>query len=617
MTGRIRDADIAEVRSRVRIDEVIAEHVTLRPAGGGSYKGLCPFHDERSPSFHVTPSKGLYHCFGCQAGGDAITFLMNLQGLTFAEAVEKLASRTGVQLRYEGGGTAPNQDRGQRARLIAANQAAAQWYAERLLSDQGARARGLLASRGFDEQALQHFGVGYAPDSWDGLISALRAQGYGSETLLAAGLVSQGTRGSYDRFRGRLIWPIRDLGGDVVGFGARRLDDNSDSPKYLNTPETVLYKKSQVLYGLDLARKTISKSQQVVVVEGYTDVMAAHLAGVTNAVATCGTAFAAEHIAVLRRILLDDGTSQGQVVFTFDSDAAGQQAALRAFESDQQFLTATYVAVEPSGLDPADLRLAHGDQAVRDLIERRVPLFEFALRSAIAGVDITTVEGRTAGMRKVVPIIAGIRDLAIRPEYARVAAGWLGLPEETLAAQVRAGTRPRARGPGEPDKGTAASTDLPPGLEREVLRAVLHCPTAVHAWLETVEPSALDHVEYRAVYTTLLAVGEIGDQESEPEWIQRVLAGAPDDRQRRTIRALATEPMPISGTDPDSQARYAVSLLARLYDRDAARRMDAVTAALAQPEATRNPDRRRQLQHEYRDLANLRQQLQPMLTAEG
>ena len=439
MTGRIRDEDIAEVRARTRIDEVVSEHVTLRPAGGGSLKGLCPFHDERSPSFHVTPSKGLYHCFGCQAGGDAITFLTELEGLSFTEAVEKLAARAGLQLRYEEGGSAPQRDRGERARLLGANRRAADFFAEQLAAPGGAEARELLAERGFDADALAAFGVGFAPDSWNALIDHLRRAGVDQQAMLAAGLVAQGSRGTYDRFRGRIMWPIRDLSGDVVGFGARRMGEDKDSPKYLNTPETPLYKKSQVLYGLDLARRTIAKTQQVIVVEGYTDVMAAHLAGVTNAVATCGTAFGEGHISVLRRLLLDEVGSRGQVIFTFDSDEAGRRAALRAFENDQRFLTSTYVAVDPHGLDPADLRQHHGDEAVRGLVERRVPLFEFALRSAIEGVDVSTVEGRTAGMRAVVPIIAGIRDSAVRPEYARVAAGWLGLPEETVLSAVRRG----------------------------------------------------------------------------------------------------------------------------------------------------------------------------------
>jgi DNA primase len=620
MTGRIRAEDIAEVRARVRIDEVIGEHVTLKSAGGGSLKGLCPFHDERSPSFHVTPSKGLYHCFGCQAGGDAIAFLMQLQGLSFAEAVERLAGRAGVQLRYEEGGGPADREVGQRARLVAANAAAARLYRAGFLAGQGDAARQLMARRGFDDAACEAFSVGYAPGGWDGLTKQLRREGFEEEVLLAAGLVVRGNRGVYDRFRDRLIWPIRDLTGDVVGFGARRMNDEQDGPKYLNTPETLLYKKSQVLYGIDLARKTIARSQQVVVVEGYTDVMAAHLAGATNAVATCGTAFGAEHIGVLRRLLLDDAGSRGEVIFTFDSDAAGQKAALRAFDSDQQFATATYVAVEPSGLDPADLRLKHGDQAVRDLIASRVPLFEFALRSAVAGVDVSTAEGRLAGLRRAAPIIAGIRDRSLRPEYARIAAGWLGLPESTVTAELRNQRGGRGGAPVERRPGGG----LPAGLERDALRGILALPVEAGPWLASVEPSAFDVADYRRCYELLVEVGAPLDDESPAAWLERVLQGAPDDGTRRLLRALAVEPMPmLSGGGDASDAadeptvRYVVSLLARLLDRDAARRLDSLTARLSQPAAAASDAVRRDLQEQYRAVAALRQQLSPFITSEA
>ena len=347
MAGRIRDDDIALVRERAKIDEVVREYVSLKSAGGGSLKGLCPFHDERSPSFHVTPHRGMWYCFGCGEGGDVLSFLQKIDHLSFAEAVEKLAARTGVELRYVDGGAAINRQQGQRTRLVEAHKLAAEFYVERLAGQEAAIGRDFLTGRGFDAEAAAHFGVGFAPKSWDQLTTHLRQKGFTDVELLAGGLVSQGNRGVYDRFRGRLVWPIRDLGGDVIGFGARKLFDDDDGPKYLNTPESPIYKKSQVLYGIDLSRREISKSQQAVIVEGYTDVMACHLAGLTTAVATCGTSFGTEHIKVLRRLLMDDDQMKGNVIFTFDGDAAGQKAALRAFEEDQRFVTQTFVAVEP------------------------------------------------------------------------------------------------------------------------------------------------------------------------------------------------------------------------------------------------------------------------------
>ena len=397
--ARIRDEDVGLVRERARIDEVVRDYVSLRSAGGGSLKGLCPFHDEKSPSFHVTPAKGFWHCFGCQEGGDVISFVRKIDALAFNEAVEKLAAKYGIHLRYEEGSAAPNRQQGQRQRLLDAHSAAAAFYAAQLTSPEAQIGRAFLEGRGFDAAAARHFGVGFAPKGWDRLLTHLRGLGFSQEELLTGGLMSQGSRGVYDRFRGRLVWPIRDLSGAVIGFGARRLFDDDDGPKYLNTPETPIYKKSQVLYGIDLARRDIAKQQQVVIVEGYTDVMACHLAGVTNAVATCGTAFGGEHIKVLRRLLADDDAFAGQVIFTFDGDAAGRKAALRAFEDDQKFVASTYVAVEPNGLDPCELRQASGDAAVRQLIASRTPMFEFAIRSSLGEFDLDTAEGRVAAVR--------------------------------------------------------------------------------------------------------------------------------------------------------------------------------------------------------------------------
>jgi len=618
MAGRIVDADIAEVRARTRIDEVISEHVTLKPAGGGSLKGLCPFHDERSPSFHVTPSKGLYHCFGCQAGGDAFTFLIEVEGLSFAEAVEKLAARSGVTVRYQEGGPALDRDRGQRTRLVAANQAALEFYREQMSSGAGEQARAILSERGFDEQSLVDFEVGYAPAGWHPLGDHLRGRGIPADDMLAAGLVTQGQRGTYDRFRNRIVWPIHELSGDVVGFGARRIDDTEDSPKYLNTPETPLYKKSHVLYGLDRARRSIAKSQQVVVVEGYTDVMAAHLAGVDNAVATCGTAFGDGHVTILRRLLMDDETGQGQVVFTFDSDEAGRKAALRAFDTDQRFAARTLVAVDSSGLDPADLRVQHGDQAVRDLLERKVPLFEFVLRDRVGKVDVRSPEGRTAGLRAVSPILAGIRDPGLRPEYTRAVAGWLGLPETTVVGAVSSQSR-RDRREGRAASRSAAraaeSTSSGPAedpLERSTLRALLQAPHEAGEWLTLLEESAFDVESYRSIVSVLTVTGPPKERETAAAWAERLMNGAPDDTCRVAIRALLVEPNPI----PEVTSRYVVSLVAAMLDRDAARRQRGVLADL---NGSRDLDDegRRVFQQEWRALADYRMGLRDHMTGEG
>ncbi|NEA26237.1 DNA primase, partial [Actinomadura bangladeshensis] len=431
MAGRIRNEDIALVRERASIDAVIGEYLQLRSAGGGNLKGLCPFHDEKSPSFNVTPSRGLYFCFGCEAGGDVIKFVQEIEHLSFSEAVERLAAQAGIQLRYEeGGGRGPRQDGGQRARLIEAHKAAAEYYAGNLASPEGAIGRKFLSERGFEAADAARFGVGFAPREWEGLVRHLRGRGFADRDIVAGGLAKEGRRGPMDRFRGRLMWPIRDLSGDVIGFGARRLYEDDDGPKYLNTPESPLFHKSSVLYGADLAKKEIARRRQAVVVEGYTDVMACHLAGVPTAIATCGTAFGDDHIKVLRRLLMDQDEFRGEVIFTFDGDAAGRKAALRAFDDEQKFVSQTFVAVQPDGLDPCDLRIRHGDAAVRDLVASRLPLFEFAVRSAIEQHDLDTVEGRLAALDAAAPVVAAIKDRSRRHMYAVNLDRWVGVMDE-------------------------------------------------------------------------------------------------------------------------------------------------------------------------------------------
>ena len=601
MAGRIRDEDIVLVREKAAIDEVVRDYVTLKAAGGGSLKGLCPFHDERSPSFNVNPAKGAWYCFGCGEGGDVIGFLRKVDHLSFTEAIEKLAGRYGVTLRYAEGSSAPGRQSGQRSRLVEANKAAAAFYVERLASPEAEIGRRFLTERGFDPDAATHFGVGYAPKGWDALLLHLRGKGFTDDQLADGGLVARGgQRGIYDRFRGRLVWPIRDTSGDVVGFGARKLYEDDDGPKYLNTPETPLYKKSQVLYGIDLARKEIAKHQQAVIVEGYTDVMAAHLSGVETAVATCGTAFGSEHVKVLRRLIADDST--GQVVFTFDGDAAGRKAALRAFGEDQKFTSQTFVAIEPGGMDPCELRIAHGPEAVRELVDRRVPLFEFAIRAALADHDLDRAEGRVGGLRAAAPVVAGIRDQALRPEYTRLLAGWLGLPVEevshAVAAAGRAQPAPTARRL-DPDAPTVAQEvgavprlprpdprDKVASVEREALKVALQAPQYAGSWVDALETPAFRSPAYIAVHRAVVDAGGAAAGLTDRAWLDAVLAACPDDAVRAVVHELAVDPLPIDEVD----TRYAQSVIARLLEIDASRRITDLKARLQRIEPSTDPD---------------------------
>jgi DNA primase len=600
VAGRIRDEDVVLVREKARIDEVIRDYVTLKSAGGGSLKGLCPFHDERSPSFNVSPAKGAWYCFGCGEGGDVIGFLRKIDHLSFTESVEKLAGRYGVTLRYAEGGAAPGRQAGNRSRLVDAHRSAAEFYVERLASPEAEIGRTFLTERGFDRDAAAHFGVGYAPTGWDVLITHLRGKGFSDDEIVAGGLaVRGGQRGLYDRFRGRLVWPIRDLSGDVVGFGARKLRDDDDGPKYLTSPETPLYKKGHVLYGIDLARREIAKQKQAVVVEGYTDVMAAHLSGVETAVATCGTAFGTDHISVLRRLLMDEGVFTGSVVFTFDGDAAGQKAALRAFGEDQRFTAQTFVAVEPSGMDPCELRLAKGPEAVKALVDSRVPLFQFAIKAALAEHDLDRAEGRIAGLRAAAPVVAGIRDQALRPEYTRLLAGWLGLPVEEVANAVAAAGRAQpARRTPEPDAAVAVDPSAPPRLprpdprdklasvERETLKVCLQIPQVAGSWVDALETEAFRSPAYIAVHRAIVDAGGAATGLTDRAWLDAVLAACPDDAVRAVVHELAVDPLP---TDEPDQ-RYAHSVIARLLEIDASRRITDLKARLQRIEPATDPD---------------------------
>ncbi|HEY5186276.1 MAG TPA: DNA primase [Actinomycetes bacterium] len=607
MAGRIRDEDIALVRERARIDEVVGEHVQLRNAGGGSLKGLCPFHDEKSPSFHVTPARGLYYCFGCGAGGDVIGFVQKVEHLTFAEAVERLAAKYNVQLRYTEGGSTPNRQQGQRTRLVAAHEAAKGFFIDQLATNPEAEtARQFLAERGFDAAVAAHFGVGYAPKGWDALLRHLRSKGFSDAELLTGGLLSQGQRGMYDRFRGRLMWPIHDVTGDVVGFGARRLFDDDSGPKYLNTPETPLYKKSQVLFGIDLAKKEIAKRQQAVVVEGYTDVMACHVAGVETAVATCGTSFGDEHVKILRRFLMDQDEFRGEVVFTFDGDAAGQKAAVRAFAEDQKFMTQLFVAVEPSGLDPCDLWQVKGPEAVRELVARRVPLSEFVIRTELRKHDLAVPEGRVAALRSAAPIVAQIKDHSLRPELARSLAGWLGMEVEPVLAAVAAAGRGAARPAEQPQPARDTTRPHPDDrdllVDREALKLGLQHPALIGPSLDALEPAAFAHPAYVAVKRALDdAGGMVAAGGGGEAWVAAVREAAANDAVRSVVTELAVEPTRVDG-DPDD--RYAAEQVARLQERQLTRRVVELKSRLQRI----NPEESEEYNKVFGELIALEQQ---------
>ena len=574
MAGRINEEDIAAVRDRARIEEIVGSYVTLRSTGG-TMKGLCPFHDEKTPSFQVTPSRGYWYCFGaCAEGGDVIDFMRKIDNLSFVEAVERLADRVGIQLRYTDD-AGPRLEAGARTRLAEALRVAADFFAENLNSPDALVARQFLSERGFDREAAERFQVGFAPRDGRALMHHLRGHGFSDVEMVSAGLARES---GWDFFQGRAMWPIRDSGRQVLGFGARRLFDDDRIPaKYINTPETLLYKKSQVLYGLEHARTAISKKSQAVVVEGYTDVMAAHLSGVDTAVASCGTAFGDDHARLLRRLMGNHDAFRGEVIFTFDGDEAGQAAALKVFAGDQNFVTQTYVALEPTGLDPCDLRLQRGDAAVRELIARRIPLYRFVMNNILKQHDLDRVDGRVAALRSAAPLVASIRDNALVSGYARELAGLLGMDIDEVRAEVmraaaKAGRRPamgrsastEAQYATEPEAGPALPLLPSPSdrllvTERQTAKLLIQNPDLFPDGWDGLTTTDFTHPAYAAVFAAVeKAAVELGGTKVTPdtEWVHRVSEACEADEIRSLVASLAVEPLPVQG---EVTARYVIA----------------------------------------------------------
>ncbi len=619
MAGRIRDEDIQLVRERSAIDEVAGEYLQLRNAGGGSLKGLCPFHEEKTPSFNVTPARGLWYCFSCSEGGDVIKFVQKIDSLNFAEAIERLAARAGIELRYEQGGHVPGQEQSQRRRLLQAHRMAADFYSERVSGAGAAAARAFLSERGFEPADAARFGVGYAPAEWDALTRHLRGRGFTEAELLLGGLAKEGRHGPIDRFHDRLVWPIRDLGGDVIAFGARKLSADDQGPKYLNTPETMLFKKSSVLYGADLAKREIAKRRQAVIVEGYTDVMACHLAGIPTAVATSGTSFGDGHIKILRRLLVDADWNLGEVIFTFDGDAAGHRAALRAFDMEARFVTQTFVAVQKDGLDPCDLRVKQGDAAVRDLIASRVPLYEFAIRREVeqydpdtgGRYDPNTADGRLSGLDAAARLIARIKDEGSRKVYAVLVDRWLGLMDENLVLSrinehmqkgrrqagaakrgdmVPAPRRSRGEIPGtsegHPDGRAGRQenrynpADPVTKVEREALKFGIQRPALCGPAFDALGAASFSVPVHGSVFELIASCGGTAAADGGREWAERLRAAAPDDRARGFVTQLAVEQLLAPRADGEADARYADAVLARVEELAVSREIAAIKSRL-------------------------------------
>lgn len=583
MAGRVKQSDIEELKAKLDLVEVVSAYVSLKPASAGSFKGLCPFHSEKSPSFNVRSSPAFYHCFGCGAGGDVYKFVQEIEHVGFTEAIEKLAERSGFTLTYEDGG---NQETSGRARLLLANNAAATFYQSQLQTPEGETGFKFLLSRGFDAKAIEQFGIGYAPKGWQSLLEQLKKQGFSLEELVTAGLAMPSEKGGYDRFRGRVLWPIRDANGQVLGFGARKLYEEDQGPKYLNTPETPVYHKGSVLYGLDFARKEIIKRKEIVVVEGYTDVMACHLAGFPNAVATCGTAFGEDHIKLINRLF---GTSDepASVVFTFDPDAAGQKAALRMYSDTSKFNALTFVASGPDGLDPSDLRQQRGDAAIGQMLEARKPLFEFVIRHRIAKFSLADLDSRAAAARAAAPVVAEIVDPALRAGYTRQLADWVSLDISEVSQLVSQVGRSQVVERVAPLRAAAKPVQDSPAskFERQVLEVLVQAPKAFDGdKLARIVGAGFQSSSYQLVAD---AANRISQNLGSPDWVNQ-LANQLSGEELDLLRALALAPLPAS-TAAEIE-RYAKGVVAGAMLQALAREKTDLLAALKRIDMSNQAD---------------------------
>lgn len=599
MAGRINDEDIQTLKERLDIVDVVQPYTALKRSGGG-FMGRCPFHDEKSASFSVQQQRGFYHCFGCGVGGDAISFVQEIEGLSFAEAVERLARQFGVTLRYEQLRPGQKKALGRRTRMLELTAAAYDFYRAQLAAPTGQVARDYLTSRHVPPGAWQVFGIGWAPDAWTDLTDHLTEKGASAEDLVQAGLASQGRNGPIDRFRARVLFSIRDArGNDVVAFGGRILPQgpintktDGTAPKYINSSKSDIYDKSTTLYGLHLARREIVKQREVLIVEGYMDVIALHLAGVTNAVAPCGTALTQDHFNVIKRL-------DARVTLSLDADTAGFDAAERARErAATADVTDLGVLVLPTGQDPADLVESGGVEAVHQALNARKTAVEFQIEHLLRSADLSTPERRDAAYRSTFDLLGGIQSAATRYQYIHdVVAPAVQVPSQRIEEELNA-AHPIKSGPTyipgirQEPRATSARrvvlNDPQMQLERQVLQVALQHPDLLPADWGMLEESVFTADVSRLLFSAI--------SQSDGDF-QALLERMPDDDMRSRVRGLAASEL----TMPAEQAEIA-RLIDALRGRDAKRRYEAARKELQDGGEHLDDDDRRRLMRDVGEL---------------
>jgi DNA primase len=540
--ARIRQEDVEAVRERTDLVRLVQQYVALKKAGR-QFSGLCPFHTEKTPSFSVEPAKQVFYCFGCGKGGNAFRFLQEIEGLTFPEAVERLAAQSGITLRYEGVSPGERRQSSRRQALHRATARAAELYHRMLLEGREAEAaRRYLDTRGIDHGSATAFGIGFSPGYPDFLLRRM-AREFSTEILIDAGLAAKDARGGVrDAFRSRIIFPIHDLSGNAVAFGARLLE--GDGPKYLNTRETDVYRKGHVLYNLNRAKGEVTRAGRAFVVEGYTDVIALHQAGIPTAVATCGTALGEGHFRLLSRF------ARG-VVLCFDADEAGARAAERAHGLFEEFGLEVAVLILPEGKDPADFVTDQGVEAFERLADRATPLVEFMLGRGIRDIPLGTPEGKARAVREALPVVAGLKDPVLRSQYAARLADLVGVSPTEVSLELQRAGRP-VEGPGS-EPGAGARTRSPDReLEMEALKILAQAPEIAAGFVEQITEANFTGDRKKA--WPLLR--------ESPGQAAALADRAADEVTSRLIAQLAVEPL-----RGDPTRDYAGKVFAKLQER--------------------------------------------------
>jgi DNA primase len=541
--ARIRQEDVEAVKERTDIVQLVGQYLTLKKSGHDSLTGLCPFHQEKTGSFSVSPAKQVFYCFGCGKGGDAITFLRELEHLSYVEAIERLASTAGVSLRYEGDSAAERRAAERRKSLYRANEQAASMFSTMLVSGKEATdARAYVAERGISPESIETFEIGYAPGYSDFLLRRLSgARDLSAEILLEAGLASRGEDGTVrDRFRGRLTFPIQDLQGRHIGFGARVLPSDAragEQAKYLNTAETPIYRKHEVLYNMHRARQAVAKTGDVFVVEGYTDVIGLAQAGITNVVATCGTALGERHFEQLSRFA-------DRAILSFDSDEAGARAAERAFGFQERYPITAVVLIMPDGLDPADFVAKHGADAVAAAASSARPLVEYMVRRTVERHDLGTIEGRSAAVADALPILERLNDPIRRSEYEGLLADLAGVSHASVAqslARQLSGKPPEVASTMK--RGTARER-----LEHEVVKLIARGDLGPDL-AATIDETDFSTPKQRALFVAL----------RDEKWDAGTIVGGEDGDLSAKVASLIVEPL-----EGDPTPVYAEAVLDRL-----------------------------------------------------